>query len=468
MEDEKAIQDLQNERVESHTVSKIMEVEEKLSKIRGYVKESGFQSIFDLFQKESKSTTIEAQRDKKRWLDEGYGLEILSILASDNKKIQDQICDLAEGIYDTELKQLTKSPDLKLPLDSLHQDAITNFSLDSLHSIYQNLAPRFFTLLKNLVKLELNHEQDGQRKSHIEGNNSDSDDLNHDEEEEDDFDEGDTTLMGCPTISKESRHQLRRKVNVISALSSLCYARNRRANFLQVQTTYFAYAHRTPKRVIEAMSQLGIMVGYKSITRGARGIAKSVTDHLRGITEKVGSMFSVIMDNVNIHGVVKTETFNNRSPGALNWMCGYLAINAGVEDKEEKRSFKMEEADYSKGFNLRAEDLTLKEKDMKRNINASNVGIYKGLHQYFSEEMSQRRGKNNKLLCPIVAADIFQLPTKKTLLFSLWLWDKDETNIQSLSDVLFDIMRFVESKVSFLQLHKILHQGDQLTVRNIR
>lgn len=187
------------------------------------------------------------------------------------------------------------------------------------------------------------------------------------------------TQVNGLTRSKEPRRIQRRKMAIVSALSSLCCAKTSQSNLFQFG--YYLYASRTPKRVIEVLSQLGLSVSYASITIGVRAVTKEAQVSLAELLRTL-QVFTLCLDNVNLRASVQ-----NRSQ-QLAWTIGYVAANPKTDAKE---MFTSDDVDYSKAFDLEIEDLILSQHDYERNTSLFSAAIYDVLHEYCEEHMAKYR-----------------------------------------------------------------------------
>lgn len=83
----------------------------------------------------------------------------------------------------------------------------------------------------------------------------------------------------------------------------LCYARNKRSNFLQRINGQFAFASNVSKQCIESLHQMGIIVPYESIRHGLIVNANAVMDEI--VNKTHSRHFFILYDNMNFYESIR-------------------------------------------------------------------------------------------------------------------------------------------------------------------
>lgn len=122
-----------------------------------------------------------------------------------------------------------------------------------------------------------------------------------------------------------ARGTKKRCLIMVTAISSLCYARSQYANRFQVQAGYYMIAAGVGKRPIEVLNHFGVSVSHKSLVNVMKTLANSAEHELKTLLSRFPSSF-FCLDNMDFFSRVKNESLHNQSE-LRHWTVAYAAIN---------------------------------------------------------------------------------------------------------------------------------------------
>lgn len=120
-------------------------------------------------------------------------------------------------------------------------------------------------------------------------------------------------------------------ISVVS-LALLCYARNEHSNLFQRVIGHYAFSSNIPKRSVESLHQMGIIVSYESIRRGLQVNAKAVMEEIANKTRF--HRFYISYDNINFYEHVRDQRLHNWS-AIVNYTAVYICFMKTPEEGRE-------------------------------------------------------------------------------------------------------------------------------------
>lgn len=72
-------------------------------------------------------------------------------------------------------------------------------------------------------------------------------------------------MINAPELEEQTLPKRNKALISVVSLALLCYARNERSNLFQRVIGHYAFSGNIPKRSVESLHQMGIIVSYESI-----------------------------------------------------------------------------------------------------------------------------------------------------------------------------------------------------------
>jgi hypothetical protein len=231
----------------------------KLGRLRDLAEELGYNSLFDVALAEARHSP----KEKQRFLEEG-GLEEFFYsfrsqrrrkdeqINGQDRKIDEDICDMSRRIYMREWKRLLG--DNKLKNAVMNGDSADDFSQPYFSELYaqmDSLAPQLFALINSLVPDISKRSEKYAIDKAIENDKENADleiiDLTVDED-------------ATPQSKVEKRQ--RKENRIVVALSVLTYATTTGNSVFQRWISKLLHTYQTPKKMLLLLHELGICMSY--------------------------------------------------------------------------------------------------------------------------------------------------------------------------------------------------------------
>ncbi|KAI5796530.1 hypothetical protein EDC01DRAFT_629332 [Geopyxis carbonaria] len=182
---------------------------------------------------------------------------------------------LCSRIIISEMNDVTSDGWAQLPPTKMDPNIALNISIDDWNSRFQERAPMFCLLMRNI------------------GGVNQSNNV-----------EGSTT---------RPRRRPRNKNTIITVvISQLLFCRSQKDNAMQTILGYFFQASQTPRPVISVLNQIGLSVSYLSLCNGLKSIGLADRDTARHKV-KAGNFFAICYDNLALKLNKAEETLINRA-----------------------------------------------------------------------------------------------------------------------------------------------------------
>jgi hypothetical protein len=443
--DPREIEDLETAQEKEIEDQQTAQKKDNIQAILGFIEGHGYESVFDFCEEIIRN--IDQSKYVKKWMKRDGIAKLFSSCVSHQEfrcspALLDPVCHLAEETYKQEVSMLVKGGAFMSPLQSLSLETIIKFSLDDLYATIQKELPRTTHMLEHITR------SDRRRK------NLSSDGTLVQPE----------SILELPqrTAKYYEKDQIKRPLLTTVVACILAYTRSQKSNMLQGQIGYFLVASKTPKPVIEVLHRLGVSVTYETVLKKFKKIAEIAAVDLR-IWAALMLAFFISFDNANFYARVRDQRENHQAE-MINYTVGWVGMNPLCR---AKRMFTLADINRSNIHQLEPEALLPTKRDIKSLRRAFEVGIFDCMKKYCGVHMEKAR-KDGKPLESFVIQSIYQIPTQKTQIFTLPTYDKNEANVDEVTEILGCINRDLGYTTEQLRGKLIMYKGDFLTVRNIR
>ena len=298
---------------------------EKLKKIHMYIRECGFDTVFDLVDTEieeiqafqTASAPIRRERELRKWLQSDGPGAVLSLYVKHGKlelkpSVQECIIVLFTRIVLQEVRNMLGEQSLRRKLHDYTID--TDFSFDAIASAFTTSMPALSRVLHTafspastsgdiIVSQSTSENPQGAASESSPADTPPSD--------------------GAHSGSKPQVKG--RNLMITAAMAVLGYARSFQVNLFQGYMGYFLYAGKTHKRVIEPLHRLGFSVKYESITSAMKSMAADAALKLRNWKFHIPPTI-VVFDNLNYYAKTRDQRVHHQ-PQLLNYTAVYVAYN---------------------------------------------------------------------------------------------------------------------------------------------
>ncbi len=215
------------------------------------------------------------------------------------------ITNSTRELVQVEMKSMTSSNQLRLPIEEMNPWQLREFSLVAIDRAHKQEAPFTRSLLQACVD---SHD-------HI------IDNLNLDLA--DDILLLRDNMVGPPELEEQNSSKRNRALISIVSLALLYYGWNKRSNIFQRVIGHYTFSDNISKRSVESFHQIGIIVAYESIWRGLQVNATAVMEE---IVEKTRfHCFFISYDNMDFYENVRDQQLHNRS-AIVNYTAGYICF----------------------------------------------------------------------------------------------------------------------------------------------
>ena len=239
----------------------------KLGRLRDLATELGYTSLFDVALAEARHSPTE----KQQFVEEGGLEEFYCIFRShrrrkdvkaneqineQNRKIDENICDMSRRIYMREWKQLLG--DNKLKNAVMNGDSADDFSqayFSELYAQMDSLAPQLFGLINCLVP-DISKRNEKNAIDDATENDKENDKENAD------LEIIDLTIEEDATPQSKIEKRQRKENRIVVAMSMLTYASNVRNNVFQRWISRLLHPYQIPKKMLMLLHELGICMSY--------------------------------------------------------------------------------------------------------------------------------------------------------------------------------------------------------------
>jgi hypothetical protein len=399
----------------------------------------------------------ERNKETKKWLNEEGSVELLEICGQwcDSPAFRKTICELATKFLRTELDEFISTKVLYQASTTITAETLTTFSSQSLSETMMTHVPFLSGLFQGLlvddgVKTATSRQSGPQK-----GQAKDDEQWLESDEEEGGL---------SPEASLEKNTERRRKretVRWVTALSTMCYAKKRTANLLQMVMGYYFLSANTPKRVFEVLHAQGLSVSYSTTIQTMKTVAQESLQILRTIPSKY-PQFWISFDNMDFHARVRDQRLDHQG-SLMHYCAGYVAIN---RDGDSGPMLTTNDINMSRAARISAFDIFLTNSDQKWQQNGFNFTTYTILKSYCGESMSYK--KHGKQLEEVLLFTIHQIPVQKTLVWTLPVYRRNEAEMAEMSALLREITATLGLRKEEMEGKKIFTNGDLFTVLRSR
>ncbi len=241
---------------------------------------------------------------------------------------------LASCIVDSEIDIITANLGLRLASNDINLEALEHFSFEAIQMLQKNSALFLVSILKTsagamedrralwgktLADLENNIEYDNQAPhNHI--NNPEAVTVDGDEVMSlgDDIPQtADRSLLDQGVVTRNKR------LVAIIFLCVLSYSRSKRTNLFQILNRHYLFANHVPKRTMESLHQMGIVVSSETVWRALQVNAQAILSRLE---KRAQSQYLFISyDNMNFYEKVCDQRLHNKAH-LVNYIAGYICF----------------------------------------------------------------------------------------------------------------------------------------------
>lgn len=450
--------------------TQVREVEEERIKRTAsnvvFVMRKGKITIMDLLKYQIYGDDEKERKSTREFMRKGGALALMKLCIDEFREaVTPEISSLAQVIYQKEFEQLHRSPALRQPANACSPEKLVEFSFETVWTKMTETAPNLCHLMRALV---FNDDSNGQQSNKDNGGQEETEVLDSSDGDSEDEDNGgvkQTVTNGEPAartgLSGKAEKKAKRQMAMLTnALSTLCYARNRFSNVVQMQTGYFLLAAGTPTRVIEVVHQLGGSVSTKTIRDAMKAVAKAVLSHLQSVLYTYPRAI-IVYDNMDFTARVRDQRMDHQ--GKLIHQCvGYLGINPKHVGKP---SLTADDVKLSRVSALRPIDILPAVNDKKRMEHSFCVAAYDCLTKYCDDAITYTKSSGKKLE-PFLLETMRQLEVIKSFVWALRGYDRNEADVAELSKLLWEIEKDLTIERKEVWNKKIALLGDWLTTRN--
>jgi hypothetical protein len=433
-----------------------------LKKIRTYIRDCGFDTIFDLVEAEigeiqaiqSTAGPTRQERELRRWLQGDGPGAILSLYVKHGKlqltpSVKECITVLFSRIVSKEVVAILEEKSLRRKLHEYTLD--TQFSFDAMVSAFTASMPALSGVLHTAFSPDRNTESNSASTSGDPPTSQATSGSSAD------------APPGHGAHRGTKPHVKGRNLMINTAMAILCYAKSSQVNLFQGHIGYFLYAGRTPKRVIEPLHRLGISVKYDSIIAAMRSMAEDSAVQLQNWKDHIPAPI-VVYDNLNYYARKRDQRLHNQAD-MLNYTACYVAYNPATR---LNRRLLRTDIQWHKFHDLTTFDIIPTVEMTKRWENASRASLNKPLSRYLGAEMRKFKNQDGEGLHPWEVDPVYQLPIQQTQVLTLPVFDNNEAKIGEITTIVRGITQRMGFTAAELEDDKIIFTGDFLTVRNTR
>jgi hypothetical protein len=428
-----------------------------------FVMRQGKITILDLLKEQIYGDNDKERRSTREFMRNGGALALMKLCIDEfGGIVKPEICSLAQVIYQKEFEELHRSPELRQPADACTPEKLVNFSFEIVLATMIETALKLSGLTRALVlnddsnSLLANSNDSGQVESAVP-------DSSDDDSEEDDNVAQPTHVeqVTRTNLTNKAEKKIKRQTAILTkALSTLCYARNRLSNCVQMQIGYYLLAAGTPTRVIEVEHQLGGSVSISSVRRAMKAVAKVALSDLQTVFH-IHPRSSIVFDNMDFTARVRDQRSDHQGK-LLHYCAGFLSINPKHVNKP---SFTADDVQLSRVSALHPLDILPAVNDKERMKHSFCVAAYDTLIKYCCGTMTYTKSSGKKLK-PFMLQTLRQLDTVKSFVWTLRAYARNEADVAELSKLLWDIEKDLNMERKDFWNKKIALIGDWLTTRN--
>ncbi|RPA71413.1 hypothetical protein BJ508DRAFT_336047 [Ascobolus immersus RN42] len=280
-----------------------------------------------------------------------------------------------------------------------------------------------------------------------------------------------TSVKDAENTKKDKKKRRRKKDRQLIAAMGLavsCFAYSRKANYVQGILGYFQGSTTTGKRVISVLNRLGVCTSYDHISDMMLSIAQSCHfDYTTLVSERP---FIICLDNLNYFAYVR-QAILNRLGYQENKIASYVLFTER-RDGSTPGWLRPASLDRFAALKLKSREFLLTAEKLGHLKQTSYVHMYRVLAKFMPDQMLRQRKYIEKGTAEVMVdpppqiKELRPIGLKASKLFTLPVFDLDETKIEELMCVFTVIVEELDQSDKGLDLMIGLVCGDQLTVRN--
>ncbi|MCJ1342648.1 hypothetical protein MMC31_000835 [Peltigera leucophlebia] len=306
------------------------------------------------------------------------------------------VITITQDTVNKEMMALEARINLRLPPKQVNPDILDKFSLNGMDKIYQDEAPFLCSMLhtssntitgimnRSLVQCQRKTTPGSLDESFSDGS-SDASTKSNSEWDVSDKDPDYASASEPKTVvgSRKDRWQNKALIAIV-CLSLLGYTYNKNINLLQVVNRYFGFAQNVPKRCIEVLHQMGVMVSGETICRSLQYNATAIVELLKDLV--ANEAFFVLYDNMNFYEKVREQRMYNQNH-QVNYTAGYICFMKGNEYLYSSS------VDYSAVNSFEPEDFLPDDSALKHHCESAQYILSNIFEQYFSKQLRHQKQK---------------------------------------------------------------------------
>jgi hypothetical protein len=258
-----------------------------------------------------------------------------------------------------------------------------------------------------------------------------------------------TRAPGADTERRKRRH-------IVMALAAIASLSNQQFNIVQGIISYYLFASRAPKRLMSIFNHLGVSSSYNSLQTALQSNAKALTTILKKLCSR-NVAFQLNLDNLNLANNVRDQRVTHAGSFS-SATAAFLLIPVNPPPM-----FSRDAVNYQAARNLTVRHFFPSPEEEKNLLFAFQSMLFDTV-----KEFSKARNlelPNIKFPMP----SIFPLDPKATPeILTLPLYDLNESKIDEMIKILYNIAEDVGLSKEQVLEKMILFKGDYLTVRNVR
>lgn len=391
-----------------------------------------------------------------------------------DQQLYDVIKILASCIVDVEMEAITSNSRLRLASDNINPVTLDEFTFDAVDRLQHISAPFLSSLLKISAGVADLRIVWGKTPADLVTNPElSSEETSDDFRADSGYEDGVIALrdnmshtMDVPRLGQGIATRNKNLVSII-ACCVLSYSRSERTNLFQMMNGHFLFANHVPKRTIEFLYQMGLVVSNETIRRALQINARAI---LSMLDERIkNQQFFISYDNMNFYENVRDQRLYNKVH-MVNYTAGYICF-MNAPDGSLLLHIGCEQVQYDAVDNLIASDFLLDQVGYNHCTATTHYLLGRTLGKHFGQALkAQKHVIEGKLMpkyynwpmplkniqCAIQKADVIPLP----------ILPLDESKIATTVDIIrclverLGLAGVIEEKV-------VPIKGDFVTVKNI-
>ncbi|KAA8909008.1 hypothetical protein FN846DRAFT_1020806 [Sphaerosporella brunnea] len=413
--------------------------------------------------------------------------------------VGDEVIDICVRILCQELEEVTKDKTIHMRPGDLTPEVAERFDMDNCARRLQERAPYLNRVLQTLCgvaeqKAANNTEEPtpSTTTSNKERENLEfSPELWSMSESEEVY-----TDQGEGTLYRYTANRKRNKAMIATLMAYvIMFARSQQNNYMQTIIGFWLQSVKAPKRVIALLNRLGVSVSYGSITTAVKAVGTAAAKDLQKKVQS-GCFIGICWDNLALQVGKKEETEMNRNDLELCTTAYAYELNvpkppagASQEDKQVYKNIREAQARNAtdrkrpgipRGLILKENPTygSLKPFDFVLSSGGPHIQkywtdiVYVHLadicQELFGPAMGRYKRNGQRIPKPQMPENLYTMPTKKTNMHPMRVFDLDESTIDGNARVIEAIVQELGITLPELTDGQILITGDQMTTMRIR